>query len=142
MYGNVSYQGTPPIGNNPGNVLSTLMMRLMGGQRGGPTQYGSPEGEMAMARMLGLEGAQGMPRDPRMMGRGMAGPPMPAGGMPPPVPMSRPMGMGLGGGMAANAAMPGWRPQGAQFDPSAVDPRKLALMAQRARMPGQYQSPM
>jgi hypothetical protein len=115
MYGNVSYQGTPPIGNNPGNVMAELMRRLMGGgMGGGPTQYGSPEGERAMAQMLGLKGAQD---DPRMMaqagGPAMGNSPMPAAGMQPPtmagmqppVPMSKPMGMGLGGGMGPDEEM-------------------------------------
>lgn len=116
-YGNVSYQsgaaGSGSLGGNPGNVLSTLMMRLMGGRQGGSTAYGSPEGEMAMAQMLGLEGAQGMRPDPRMMGRGMAGAPMPAGGMPP-VPMSKPMMPAMAGGMGGaqrNQAI-GWYPRG------------------------------
>ena len=126
MYGNVSYQGSVPggIGNNPGNVMAELMKRLMGGgMGGGKTEYGSPEGEAAMAKMLGLGGAPAPALAPAAPG-GMSAPtmgafnqvrrednpPMPAGPMPapmggqqmvgmqPPVPMSKPMGMGLGGG--------------------------------------------
>lgn len=70
-YGNVSYSGTPPVGNNPGNTLTAAMMRLFGGQRGGQTQYGSPEAEMAMARMLGLVQGEGQP--PPMERRTMGG---------------------------------------------------------------------